>query len=94
MIKRGVASIVIFDRKKTDPIKLMKFWAEFYAQENCDKCAPCREGSMRILEMIAKKKVDYKKIEELFLALEKTSFCPLGRGMANPYKTLIAIILK
>ena len=94
MPKRGVASVVVFNRKKTDPIKLMKFWAQFYAEENCDKCTPCREGSLRILEMINNKKVDYQKIEELFLSLEKTSFCPLGRGMANPYKTLITKILK
>ena len=94
MSKRGAASITIFNRKKTDPIKLMRFWAKFYAEENCDKCTPCREGSMRILEMIEKKKIDYKKMNELIFSLEKTSFCPLGKGMANPYRTLIAKILK
>lgn len=92
--KRGAASIAIFNRKKTDPIKLMRFWAKFYAEENCDKCTPCREGSMRILEMIEKKKIDYKKMNELIFSLEKTSFCPLGKSMANPYRTLIAKILK
>jgi NADH:ubiquinone oxidoreductase subunit F (NADH-binding) len=94
MPKRGAASIVVFNKEKTDPIKLMKFWAQFYAEENCDKCTPCRESSLRILEMVKKEKIDYKKINEMFFSLEKTSFCPLGKGMANPYRTLIAKILK
>jgi NADH:ubiquinone oxidoreductase subunit F (NADH-binding) len=44
--------------------------------------------------MIEKKKINYEKMEELMLSLEKTSFCPLGKGMANPYRTLIAKIIK
>jgi formate dehydrogenase beta subunit len=92
--KVGAASIVVFNRKKTDLFKLMKYWADFFARENCDKCTPCRESSMRILAMIEKKKLDRKKLEEMFLALENTSFCPLGKGMAAPYKTLINKLLK
>lgn len=99
--KKGIASIIVFNKKKADLLKLMKFWANFYAEENCDKCTPCRESSLRILEILNSLrqladgggKIDYKKLDEMFLALEKTSFCPLGQGMATPYRTLISKIL-
>lgn len=90
----GAASIIIYDRKKTNPYKLMKYWATFYAEENCDKCTPCRESSMRILEMLRKNKIDKDKLEEMFVSMENSSFCPLGRGMSAPYKTLISKVMK
>ncbi len=94
MPKYGAASIVVYDWKRTDPYALMQKWAEFYAKENCDKCTPCREGSNRILEMVRSRNLDHDKLEEIFFALENTAFCPLGRGMSTPYKTLILKVLK
>ena len=38
-------------------------------------------------------KESMEKMNELIFSLEKTSFCPLGRGMANPYRTLIKKVL-
>ncbi len=90
----GAASIIVYNRNKTDLLKLMEKWATFYAAENCDKCTPCRESSNRILEMIRGKKLDHENLTELFLVLENTSFCPLGRGMSAPYKTLIEKVMQ
>lgn len=92
--KKGAASIIVFNRRKTDLPKLMKKWATFFASENCDKCTPCRENSKRILEMIKNKKMDSKILEDMYLVLEKAAFCPLGRSMAAPYRTLIEKIIK
>lgn len=92
--KKGATSIIVFDRQKTDALKLMKKWAEFYSKENCDKCTPCRESSIRILEMMDANKLDFDKLNDMFFVLEKTSFCPLGKGMATPYRTLIEKVLK
>ncbi len=90
----GAASIVVYNSKKTDPYWLMERWANFYAAENCDKCTPCRESSNRILEMVRSRHLDYKILGELFNALEQSSFCPLGRGMSAPYKTLINKVIR
>ena len=90
----GAASIVVYNLKKTDPYWLMERWATFYAAENCDKCTPCREGSNRILQMMRSRHLDFKILGDLFNALEQTSFCPLGRGMSAPYKTLINKVIK
>jgi len=90
----GAASIIIYKKNQTNPYKLMRYWAEFYAKENCDKCTPCREGSMRILEMLKQGKFDRERLKELFWAMEQSSFCPLGRGMSAPYKSLIEKVIK
>ncbi|MFA7141678.1 MAG: NADH-ubiquinone oxidoreductase-F iron-sulfur binding region domain-containing protein [Candidatus Paceibacterota bacterium] len=70
-----------------DPYLVMEEWAEFLTNGNCDKCTPCREGTHRILEMVRKREIE--KLEELFLALEKTSFCALGKGIPIPFRSLI-----
>jgi len=85
----GIGCIVVFNRKKTDPIKLMKQWAAFFLAENCDKCTPCREGIYRINEIISKKELDGKTLDDLFFVLEKTSLCPLGKNAFRPFETLI-----
>ena len=89
----GAASIIVYNRQKTDLFRLMEKWATFYAAENCDKCTPCRESSNRILEMVRSRKLNHPNLEELFLVLENTSFCPLGKGMSAPYKTLIEKVM-
>ncbi len=93
-ILSGAASIIIYKKNQTDPHNLMRYWAEFYAKENCDKCTPCREGSMRILEMLKNGEINRQRLNEIFLALEQSSFCPLGRGMSAPYKTLLEKVIK
>ncbi|MDD3032749.1 MAG: NADH-ubiquinone oxidoreductase-F iron-sulfur binding region domain-containing protein [Candidatus Pacebacteria bacterium] len=72
-----------------DPYLLMEKWAEFLINGNCDKCTACREGTYRILEMIKTRKLDLKVLEEMFLTLEKTSFCALGKSIPTPFRSLI-----
>jgi len=90
----GIGSIVVFDRKKTDPFKLMKKWADFFLAENCDKCTPCREGMFRINEIISLKKLDKKSLQDIFFVMQKTSLCPLGENAFKPFETLIKKIIK
>lgn len=90
----GVGSVIVFERSKTDYYALMKKWSEFFHNGNCDKCAPCREGMHIIDKMISDKAIDYSKLEEIFLSLEKTSFCPLGRGIVSSLGTFIEKIFK
>jgi NADH:ubiquinone oxidoreductase subunit F (NADH-binding) len=88
-----MASIIVFD-KKTNPYILMKKWVDFLMKGNCDKCVPCREGLYRLSEMIKKKKLEKEVLDDLFLVMEETSFCPLGRGASIPFKSLISKVLK
>jgi NADH:ubiquinone oxidoreductase subunit F (NADH-binding) len=89
----GASSIIIFDKKKTDPYELMKKWADFFLEENCDKCVPCREGVYRISEMVKAKNLDREFLDDLFFVLENTSFCSLGKSVATPFRSLINKVL-
>ncbi len=86
-----LGSLIIYNREETDPLVLMKKWAEFLLDENCDKCTPCREGLYRIEEMVEKR--DFQEIEDMFFVMINTSLCPLGRIATNPFKSLLDKII-
>jgi NADH:ubiquinone oxidoreductase subunit F (NADH-binding) len=97
----GIKAIVVYNRKKTDPLILMKKWINFFAKENCDKCVPCREGTFRIMKILEKIKLsqltekgNLEQLEDLFFVLKETSFCPLGRGVPLGFESLIKKIIK
>lgn len=90
----GSGGIIVFNRQKTNLFSLMNKWADFLVKGNCDKCVPCREGIYRIKELLKDKKIDKKILDDLFFVLEKTSFCPLGRGVVLPFNSLISKLLK
>jgi NADH:ubiquinone oxidoreductase subunit F (NADH-binding) len=99
----GSGAIVIYDKEQTDPWVLMRTWIDFFMNENCDKCTPCREGTYRILEMIRDRQFDHRKagsrtrdkntIEDLFFVLENTSYCALGRSIPLPFRSAIKKLL-
>lgn len=90
----GSGSIVIYDRAKTDPWTLMLTWIDFFMQENCDKCTPCREGTYRLREMIRNHEIDRKVLDDLLFVLEKTSFCALGKMVVLPFRSAVDKLLK
>jgi NADH-quinone oxidoreductase subunit F len=62
--------------------------------QNCDQCAPCREGLYRINEILQQIKEkptekEVKTLQEIFDVLEKTSLCPFGRTAYMPFKTAL-----
>lgn len=67
---------------------------QFTAHESCGKCFPCRLGSTRGYEMIAKAKNDAYKINRVLLndlleTLETGSLCALGGGLPLPIKNAL-----
>ncbi len=90
---QGLGSIVVFNKNKTDPFKLMEKWVKFFLKSNCDKCVPCREGMFRLAYMIEQREIDNQLINDLFFVLKNTSFCALGKGSVIPFKTLIEKII-
>jgi len=90
----GSGAIIIYDKEQTDPWVLMRTWIDFFMNENCDKCTPCREGSYRILEMVRDRQFDKKVLDDLFFVLENTSYCALGKSIPLPFRSLIKKIFK
>src|SRR3989339_516305 len=81
-IVTGAGSIEIYD-KKMDVKKLLSKWFDFYANESCGKCTPCREGTFQLAKLVKdNKKVPWKEIMEILDTLDKTAFCALGGGVS------------
>ena len=89
----GSGAIVVYDKEQTDPWVLMRTWIDFFMNENCDKCTPCREGTYRILQMVRDREFDKKIIEDLFFVLENTSYCALGKSIPLPFRSAIKKLL-
>jgi len=90
---KGLASIIIFNKETTDPWGLMKKWAEFLGNENCDQCAPCREGLYRLKETLEQEPINKETLNDIFSVLEKTSLCPFGRTAYIPFKSALEKLL-
>ncbi len=91
---RGLAAMIIFNQKETDPFILMDKWLKFFLTENCDKCLPCREGLYRLNEMIKERRIEETILDDLYFLMSETSFCPLGKFAMTPFVSLIRKILR
>ena len=88
----GVVSIP----KSFPMIEYIQHLFQFTADESCGKCFPCRLGSTRGKELIAKArgdssfKIDRELIDDLLDTMELTSLCALGGGVPLPIKNALA----
>ena len=85
----GPGPIIVFDKTR-DVVDIMWRTMEFFAEESCGKCAPCREGTQAMLETLARiadgkgVRKDLKSLEELSRAMMLTSSCGLGQAAPFP----------
>lgn len=76
-------------------IEYIQHLFQFTADESCGKCFPCRLGSTRGKELIAKAraersyKIDRELINDLLETMEQTSLCALGGGVPLPIKNAL-----
>lgn len=90
----GAGSITVYSALKNEPINLMRQWIDFFADESCGKCTPCREGTYRLKDMLYSKEIDWKLFNEILSTLDQTAFCGLGCVVPNPFRTYINNVLK
>ncbi len=85
----GSGGMIVVD-ENTCMVNMAKFFLDFTCDESCGKCAPCREGMMkmyRILDRITKgqgKMEDIDTLERLGNVIKRTSLCGLGQSAPNP----------
>ncbi len=86
----GSGGLIVMD-EDTCMVDIAKFYLEFTADESCGKCAPCRIGTKRLLELLTKitdgngEPEDLDKIKELARHMKASSLCALGQSAPNPY---------
>ena len=87
-------SIMIFNKDRS-MIEVLKNFMEFFVEESCGQCTPCRIGNVKLLEgveMIEKK--DYTpeyidKLKDLGKTMQIASKCGLGQTSPNPFISIL-----
>ena len=84
----GAYTIIFIDQNQ-NIVDVSYSIAKFYTYESCGKCTPCREGTIRLLNLLKKvrsgnaKEEDLKLLEEMAKHIQETSLCGLGQSCGN-----------
>ncbi len=85
----GSGGLIVMDEDNC-MVDIAKFFLEFTVDESCGKCAPCRIGTKRMLEILTDithgkgKMEDLDKLEELCYSIKNSALCGLGQTALNP----------
>ncbi|HSV73748.1 MAG TPA: NADH-quinone oxidoreductase subunit NuoF [Chthonomonadales bacterium] len=90
----GSGGCMVF-HDRTDIVALMRRTAQFYAHESCGKCAPCREGTRWILQVLDRitagggRNSDIDLLSSICDQIDGRSYCALGDAAAWPIRASI-----
>ncbi len=91
----GSGGMIVMDEDDC-MVDVAKFYLDFTVEESCGKCAPCRIGNKRMLEIldaITKGKAtleDLDQLKNLANVIKDTSLCGLGQTAPNPVLSTLA----
>jgi [NiFe] hydrogenase diaphorase moiety large subunit len=87
-------SIIIFDESR-NMLNVLKNFMEFFVEESCGQCTPCRIGNVKLLEGVEKiEKGTYtfsylNTLKELGKTMQAASKCGLGQTSPNPFLSIL-----
>ncbi len=87
-------SIIIFNENR-NMLKVLKNFMEFFVEESCGQCTPCRIGNTKLLEgveMIEKGNFTFSYInnlKELGRTMQVASKCGLGQSSPNSFISIL-----
>jgi len=90
----GSGGMIVMD-EGTCMVDIARYFVRFLTEESCGKCAPCREGLDRMLDILTDitegkgKGDDIELLEELGGVIKETSLCALGGTAPNPVLSTI-----
>ena len=90
----GSGGLIVMDEDNC-MVDIAKFFLQFTVDESCGKCAPCRIGNKRLLELLNKvtegnaTMEDLDKMEKLCYYIKENSLCGLGQTAPNPVLSTI-----
>jgi formate dehydrogenase beta subunit len=81
------AVVVLSDRDnmKAVAVNLM----EFFEDESCGQCTPCRNGTEKAVKLMGAKVWDKKLLADLAQVMRDASICGLGQAASNPLTSVI-----
>ena len=90
----GSGGLIVMD-EDTCMVDVARLFIDFVREESCGKCAPCRVGTKRMLEILdrictgAGKMDDIERLEDLGRFIKEASLCGLGQTAPNPVLSTI-----
>ena len=85
----GSGGLIVMDEDSC-MVDIAKFFLEFTVEESCGKCAPCRIGTKRMLEILEKITAgngtmqDIENLKILANSIKSSALCALGQTAPNP----------
>ena len=90
----GSGGMIVMD-ENTCMVDVARYYLNFLMEESCGKCAPCREGIKRMLDITTDitsgqgRSEDLELLEELATVVKDFSLCGLGQTASNPVLSTI-----
>ncbi|MCK4376328.1 MAG: 4Fe-4S binding protein, partial [Candidatus Brocadiae bacterium] len=90
----GSGGMIVMD-EDTCMVDVAKYFMGFLKEESCGKCAPCREGIARALEILERicrgdgKETDVDTLKDIGEMMKDFALCGLGRTAPNPLLSTI-----
>jgi len=88
-------SIIVFGPER-DMLKVARNFLEFFVDESCGQCTPCREGNAKLLEgveLLEGGRCSTRYLRELCSlgeTMQVASKCGLGQSSANAFLSIVA----
>ena len=92
----GSGAVFVLDETR-NVVDILAEIAKFFRHESCGKCTPCREGTMRVAELLDKlsagegTREDVDLIKTLSGYMQKTCFCPLGQSATTAFMSALRL---
>ena len=90
----GSGGMIVMDERDC-MVNVAKYFIDFTKDESCGKCTPCREGTLRMMEILEDitagngREEDIDKLAKMSGLIKKTSLCGLGQTAPNPVLSTI-----
>ncbi len=90
----GSGGMIVMDEDSC-MVDVARYFLKFLVEESCGKCVPCREGVLRMLEIVTDicegngKEEDIALLEELSETIQDSALCALGSTAPNPVLTTL-----
>jgi NADH:ubiquinone oxidoreductase subunit F (NADH-binding) len=90
----GTGAVFVLDESR-DLVDVTARIAKFFAHESCGKCTPCREGTLRMQELMEKinagkgTQTDISLLINLGQVMTQTCFCGAGQAAPSPVLSTI-----
>lgn len=87
-------SVIVFGPDR-DMLEVARNFLEFFVEESCGQCTPCRDGSVKLLEGVelleeGECSTDYlRELKGLSRTMQLASKCGLGQSASNAFLSIV-----